>query len=234
MIKTKPDKEKGRSMKRTYQEIERIEAERKAQLASIEQEAAKIRSLISAIQKEATAAAEEDNMALYEAKQADLAAAEQKLRFYEIRSDKLKSTPVVDAEEIAGIWKSFADSYSKEMTRLHNQYEKQKEALCGLYEQMIDRQAEMLLLREKLGGYLALDDPSNLLKAYQLPCRSAANTTGGLLSMGGSNLKDPDALFAMSARLIAAGIGHNVFDDPVVRKFESTISGHTFAEYIHG
>ena len=223
-------------MKKTYQDIERIEAERKAQLASIEQEAAKIRSLIGAIQKEATAAAEAGDMAEFEAKQADLAAAEQKLRFYEIRSEKLKSTPVADVEEIAGIWTSFAASYNKEMTRMHNQYEKQKEALCGLYEQMIDQQMKMLLLRDKLAAYIngGKQGRLNMFSAYQLPCRNAADTPSGLLTMGGTMIKDPDAVFAMSAHLIATGKTTDIVDDPVMQKFEYALTGHTFAEYIHG
>ena len=188
-------------MKKTVEDIENMVKERESRMESIKQEYAKADELIKTANDAAEKAAAAGNLEEYGAKMKEASEAEREKVFLRIQLNKIQAAPTVDMDAAKEAWAAFAEKYNKDMETMYSEYEAQKNALCELYWQMIDRQLEMIHMQQRMNKCVNTSaDNMDLFPAYRLPCmrKEDINRPAGMLSAPGTFIKDPDALFAIS------------------------------------
>ena len=216
-------------MKRTIQEIDNMAVEYEAAKKDAFNEYKKARALVESIQPEIDGAAQAGNLPAYAEKTKQLVDAETALEFARLQVNKIQTAPPVPMEAAKEAWEAYAEAYNEEMEQMHAEYTEQKKALCALYRRMIEKQLEMIRIQQRFNQYTNRDKKDKqTFPAYRMPCMQKLdiNRPVGMLSMWGTALHDPDALFALSEHCINKRMdAGRVFEDPEFEKFSFVHTG---------
>lgn len=215
-------------MKRTIQEIDNMAVENEAAKKDAFKNYEKASALVEKLKKETENVAGTGDFSVYEEKKKQLADAEISQEFARLQVNKYQAATPVPVEAAEEAWTAYAEAYDKEMEQMYAEYKEQKKALCALYRRMIEKQLEMVRIQQRFNQYTKREKKDNLtFQAFHIPCikkRDFCNPAG-FLSMHGTALHDPDALFALSEHCIEKGLdAYRIYEDP---EFEKFLFAHT-------
>ena len=126
--------------------------------------------------------------------------------------EKLGSAPVVTKDETVDAWVDYSRSYSAKMKNKLAKYEAEKKKLLEDYRELVTMQNDACKVREKLASYIGVKAPGALDNGLDalypmayIPCMArGANGVPGMVSIPGSPLRDPDAVFYLSSLMLDA------------------------------
>lgn len=157
---------------------------------------AEIKALLqrdSEIDAEIAAAAEAGDVALYKANKAAKDDVAISLHVKRTRADKL-SKPVTKEDAFAA-WDNYVGGHNKKLKKALADFAAERDKFNAMYAALVDLQNEACVAREHLAAAVDVDPDS--FKMDTIPCASGLETLG-LLSLGGSNIKDPDANYYLA------------------------------------
>lgn len=80
---------------------------------------------------------------------------------------------ILDPRDVEAAWKDYADAYNKKFQTKYKAFEKQRQKLCKMYEEMINDQYELLQIRKKAGESMGVElhglDSESVLAFDKLP-----------------------------------------------------------------
>lgn len=138
--------------------------------------------------------------------------------------------PAVTKESAVSAWNEYTAEYNPRLKKAVEEFAKEKEKLCSMYNDLLEMQDAALQLRERLGQIIKTDlDYSSVFRMEYIPCRAGYDAKG-LLTLGGlPTVKDPDAVYMVSAWSIRTGkppFGIDGLLDPEVQRVISVLAAH--------
>ena len=122
---------------------------------------------------------------------------------------KLGTAPIVTKEETVEAWVDYSRSYSAKMKSKLAKYEAAKKKLLEDYGELVSMQNDACEVREKLASYIGINvlgmnmdgGLGSLYPMEYIPCigKGVTKVDPGMVSIPGSPLRDPDAVFYLSA-----------------------------------
>ena len=184
-------------------EIDRLADERRNEIAELETKKETLPARIAAADKKASAAAEAGDMGAFDAAAVERDDLKREQEFNHIRLQKLKTSPLVDPERVKVAWNDYRAKYDPQMEKAIAEFEKAKRKMLDAYSAMVELQTESSTVRKRFGAYIGQDplnpvDPVVRFPAKMIPLRGAIASNVALLSMGGTTIKDPDAVYYLS------------------------------------
>lgn len=142
-----------------------------------------------------------------------------KIEFLTARLERLRQLKVVDREDAAETWAAYTKEYNGKLSHKLEELEQVKAQFLKIYAELLELQAGMLRSREQLNSFTGSEtNPANAegAKAYHaqmIPVKNGAMTRG-LLSLGGTSLKDPDACYYLSMIAQQDANCHDLYTHP--------------------
>lgn len=185
------------------EEIDRLAELRRNEIAELEAKNEALPSRIAAADEKASAAAEAGDMGAFDAAAVERDALKREQEYIRIRLQKLKTSPAVDPDRVMAAWKDYRAKYDPLMEKAIAEFEKTRRKMLDTYSVMVQLQTESSAVRKRFDGYVGQNplnpvDPVVRFPARMIPLRTANSTNVALLSMGGTTLKDPDAVYYLS------------------------------------
>ena len=209
--------------------LERVVDARKAEIESLTQEEERLEESILTAEDAANYAASDGNRQEYDTQKTKIKDTKEQLEFLKIRIKALKENPAVTAEEAQDAWSAFISGYDREMQKGMAKYQEAKKALLAQYKTLLDLQAEMIRKRDKLAALTGTEyfKAKAIYPAATLPNRTASDMPLAIVNMGGTTLKDPDAVFFMADHAANVGLGLPG-TDPFSEYMERVVGSQTF------
>lgn len=123
--------------------------------------------------------------------------------------EKLGTAPIITKKETVDAWTDYARIYSEKMKNKLAKYAAAKKKLLEDYKELVDMQNEACSVREKLASYIGVNIigatvDGGLDSLYpmeqHIPCiGKGVNAEAGMVSIAGSPIHDPDAVFYLSS-----------------------------------
>lgn len=201
----------------------------KTKRESVAREIDELKRKEEALSAEALAAARSGNTELYleKTREKDKLTAE-----IFVKGSFLDSlAPAVTQESAVSAWNAYAADYNPRLKKAVEEFAKEKEKLCGMYNDLLEMQDAALQLREQLGRIIKINsDVGSVFRMDYIPCR-AGFSAKGLLTLGNvPTLRDPDAVYNIA--LWSIRNDRPVFDvrsgnlDAYVQKVVSVLASH--------
>ena len=211
-------------MNPVIKEIDRLAELRRNEAAELEARSEVLPTRIAEADEKASSAAEAGDMGAFDAAAVERDSLRREQEFVKIRLKKLRTSPAVDPDRVASAWGDYRKSYDERMLKAIAEFEKSKRKMLDAYSAMVAMQEESSSIRKRFGAYVGGDVMSLTARfpAKMIPLRAANATNVGIVSMAGTPLRDPDAVYYI-ADFVLNTIGANSYDDPRLTKLNSVI-----------
>ena len=186
------------------EEIDRLAELRLKEIADLKTKAEALPEKIASANDKASAAVNANDLGAFEAATVEREELRREEDFVQKRLNVLNAAPTVDADRVVAAWNDYRSKYDPQMEKGIAEFAKAKQKMLDAYSAMVKLQTESSEIRKRLGSYVGAGAVSltSRFPAKMIPLRSAAIKNVGFLSMGGTTLKDPDAVYYLSDYII--------------------------------
>lgn len=182
------------------EEIDRLAELRRGEIAEMAARAEELPAKIAVADEKVSAAAEAGDRGAFEIASRELDTLKREQEFIRIRLNKLRTSAAVDPDRITAAWNEYRTRYDVRMEKAIAEFEKARRKMLDAYSAMVELQTESSTIRKRFGAYDGTVATSLTARfpAKMIPLSNVSMQSVGLLSMGGTILKDPDAVYYLS------------------------------------